>query len=81
MRGRLHMAAAVVARALDQAHEGEETEEVLFSLAALPTLYPSYTLANARQAPPEPSSHGIRPTTIVAPRGGSCFRLRRFSTP
>jgi len=40
-----------------------------------------YQVAITLQGPPEPSSHGIRPTYAVAPLGGILSRLFRFSSP
>jgi hypothetical protein len=41
----------------------------------------SYQLAITRQGPPEPSSHGIKPTYAVAPLGGMQSSPVRFSIP
>jgi hypothetical protein len=42
---------------------------------------PGYQEARMRAWPPEPSSYGMSPTTIVAPLLGMRSRLARFSSP
>ena len=41
----------------------------------------AYQVAKMRAWPPEPSSYGMSPTMMVAPRLGMRSRLARFSSP
>src|SRR5215218_930077 len=73
-----HPPALLEAQRLVELHRAVDVAD---PVAGVNELHGAQYVASTRAGPPEPSFHGIRPITTVAPRRGSWSRLARFSIP